>query len=556
MDDLDAMLAARAQQAQVDPLDAMLQARAQGKSVATTAAPAQPDTPLLDQVTQQAGNVVAGAVRGAGSIGATLLSPFDAAARAFNGGKPVNIGGYDILGQDRRAGMDSALTDMGAQPDSIAFQGGKLGSEIAGTLGVGGALGSAVTRLVPGVAASVPALVDAVRTGGMAANGATGVGGLAARAAGGAINGAVSAGLIDPSQAGSGAVVGAAVPLAAKGVSAAMDRIGTSSQQKLAKALEDYGRKAPQIKALQDSLEAGYVIPPATVNPTFSNRTLESVSGKMATQQLASVRNADVTDGLVRKALNLPSDSALTVGTLEGLRKDAGKAYSAVADLSPQAASDLEALKIARNESQAWYKAYNRSASPIDLAKAKELRDQATALETSLENHAQQANRPDLIPALRDARKLIAQTYTVQRAMNPATGTVDAKVLGRMLQKGDPLSGDLGKVAQFGAAFPTVAKRPEQIGTPDAHNLKTIASILGSITGGASAGPLGAAAAAAVPFVAPPIARSIMFSKALQQGLVPQAPQAGKAAQLARLLSDPAALEMFAKAAPALATAP
>ena len=94
------------------------------------------------------GNLAAGAVRGAGSIGATLLTPIDAGARALGIQN-------DVIGRtDRREAMTSELGDLGADTNSLAFKGGQLGGEIAGTLGVGGTLakGLALTgRAAPAV---------------------------------------------------------------------------------------------------------------------------------------------------------------------------------------------------------------------------------------------------------------------------------------------------------------------------------------------------------------------------------------------------------------------
>lgn len=538
-----------------------------GGAPAPAAVAQAPEPSFLDKVKQQAGNVAAGAVRGAGSIGATLLAPIDIAKDAL-AGKGLSLDSN----RQRRSDMDAALTDFGAQPDSLAYQGGKLGGEVAGTLGTGGALANAITRVAPKVAASVPALVDALRTGGMSANGATGIGGAAIRAVGGAVNGAASSALVNPEDAGAGAITGAAAPVVVGALGKAASAIGASRDAQLAKALEEYGRKAPLNKAIQESLDAGYIIPPATVNPTVKNRALESVSGKMATQQLASVHNAEVTDGLVRKALDIPQDAPITRQALEDIRKEEGKAYAAVAALPVQPAQKasgltntpaaaainpkqmLEDLKQARNDAQGWFASYNRSASPEDLKKAKAAEALATQLDGALEQHAAANGRPDLVQDMRDARVRIAKTYTVERALNPATGTVDANVFGKLYQKGKPLSGGLDTAGQFAAAFPTVAKRPDKIGTPDSHNVKALASMLASMSGAATAGPIGAAAGI-LPFLAPPAARSIMFGKAMQQGLMPSAPQASRAAALAKLLSDPMGLELIAKSAPALASA-
>jgi hypothetical protein len=160
------------------------------------------------------GDVLAGGLRGAGSIGATLLSPIDATARALNNGKPVNIGGYDIVGQDRRAGMDSGLTSLGADTQSIPFKSGKLAAEIAGTAGAGGLIANTAKAVAPTLAASrfgAP-IIDAIATSGMKAGGLTGLKSVIPRMIGGGITGGVSTGMVNPDDAGTGVAFGAALP--------------------------------------------------------------------------------------------------------------------------------------------------------------------------------------------------------------------------------------------------------------------------------------------------------------------------------------------------------
>lgn len=197
-------------------------------------------TGIVQDVKQGVGNVLAGAVRGAGSIGATLLSPFDAAARAVNGGKPLTVGGYDVIGQDRRAGMDAGLQSMGAELDSYMFKGGKIASEIAGTAGAGGVVAQGIGRVAPAAVAGSPRLaqaLQAVRSGGFALGGtaATGLAGRAAdlgvRAAGGAVSGAAQAGMVDPGEIGVGALIGGALPVGVKGLGAAADGLGNFVRQ-------------------------------------------------------------------------------------------------------------------------------------------------------------------------------------------------------------------------------------------------------------------------------------------------------------------------------------
>lgn len=485
---------------------------------------------VLNSVPVQAG---LGAVRGAGSIGATLLRPFESGAE----------------NEQRRQSMTGGLQEMGANPDSIAFGAGKLGGEIAGTAGVGSALAAPFRGL--------PAVQTLLQSGGMATGmpAAKTMGAKAAellmRTGAGAAVGGASAGLVNPEDAGLGAVIGGVAPTAIKAAGALGDRVGANMNAKMAEELKRYAQNAPKNETIERALKAGYIIPPASVDPTMKNRVLESVSGKLATQQLASTRNAEVTADLLRKGLGMADDAPLNRGSLESLRKTAGTAYKEVADLSPNAAADLEALKQARNDAQGWFKAYNRSASPDDLAKAKEFRATAESLEQALEGYAQAANRPELIPALRDARKQIAKTYTVERALNDASGSVDARVLGRLYEKGAPLTDELETVGRFASAFPTVSKTPQQIGSPDAHNLRSMAALLMGGGGAAAAGPAGLAAAA-VPFVAPPLARKAMFSKGAQQALIQQAPKNSNAAMLANMLRNPELLEAVGRASPVI----
>ena len=63
------------------------------------------------------GNIAAGGVRGAGSIGATMLTPYDLlAGNTSSWGNP-----------ERRSAMDAGLQELGADPTSLAYKTGKLG---------------------------------------------------------------------------------------------------------------------------------------------------------------------------------------------------------------------------------------------------------------------------------------------------------------------------------------------------------------------------------------------------------------------------------------------
>lgn len=166
------------------------------------AKPAEEPSSLLGwnrRMGQTIANAGAGAVRGAGSIGSTILAPLDYA------------GVTGMTNAERRAQIDAGLQTIGADTESLAYGGGKLAGEIAGTAGAGGLVAKGLSA-VPAIARTAPGFINAVRTGGMTAGGS----GMATRVAGGALSGGAMAGAINPEDAGTGAAIGAAFPVVGK----------------------------------------------------------------------------------------------------------------------------------------------------------------------------------------------------------------------------------------------------------------------------------------------------------------------------------------------------
>lgn len=169
------------------------------------------EPPKRNALVQQGANLLGGAVRGAGSIGATVMRVL-----------PNMLGG-DTAEENaqRRRDMDEALKNLiGSDSDSLAYQGGKLAAEIAGTAPVGGLLGKGVGAVanVAGKGAQAAPLVQALTTSGFNAGGVTGKAGLALRALGGGATGAVTAAAVNPEDTGSGALIGAAMPGVIQGI--------------------------------------------------------------------------------------------------------------------------------------------------------------------------------------------------------------------------------------------------------------------------------------------------------------------------------------------------
>lgn len=176
-----------------------------------------PEKSIFSKALQGYGNVQAGLLRGAGSIGATLLSPLDIAKDAI-AGKGLSL----ESNRQRRADMDSALASFGAETDSFGYGAGKLAGEIAGTAGAGGALANGTRMGLAMAGRSAPAALEpvlaAISSGGFSTGSKVASGVLpflkdqGVRALGGAVSGGASAGLVNPEDAGMGAAIGGALP--------------------------------------------------------------------------------------------------------------------------------------------------------------------------------------------------------------------------------------------------------------------------------------------------------------------------------------------------------
>lgn len=517
----------------LQPFDGQLDAAPSAPALQPFSGQLDPAPAAAPAVSPVAG-FVAGLGRGARDVidtGAQLLaSGFDKVAGTAEGDRVAAI---------NKAGTDQFKQEYGS---STAADIGRVGGQIAATLPVGGALGAGVRAagaagLAPRVA--VP-LGEAIASGGLSAPGA----GLGVRAAGGAISGGVTAGLVDPEQAGTGAVLGAALPVAVRGLGAVGQAIGSTL-------------RGPEVplgvrQAAQAAQDVGYVIPPTQVSPTLGNRIIEGVAGKITTAQNASARNQEVTTSLAKKALGVADNEQLTPELLQSIRQRAGAAYDAVGstgtitpstaytkaldditapyrraaqgfpDAAPNpviaqidslrsgqfdARSAIDKIRELRGMADAAYRRGEK-----DMGKA--FKDGAGALENVIEQHLATSGFPAaMLDDFRNARQLIAKTYTVERALNPTTGSVSAKDLAAQLKRGKPLSAELRQAGEFATAFPTAAQVTEKVGSrPQSSPLDwALAGGLGAATGG---NPL-----SLVGLGARPLARAAALSGPIQRAL-------------------------------------
>lgn len=519
------------------------------------------ETSLMQDVAQGAGNLAAGAVRGAGSIGATILTPLDYAARK------MGVENSFIGRTDRRSAMDAGLETMGADTDSLAYGGGKLAGEIAGTAGAGGLIAKGLSA-VPTIAKSAPSFIEAVRSGGMTANGA----GLGVRTAGGAVTGGAMAGMVNPDDALLGAGIGGALPGGVKAAGSVGKYIGTK--------IRGPEVASDVLQAVQKARDAGYVIPPTQAKPTLLNRAMEGFAGKITTAQNASAKNQIITNEKVRQAIGA---SELSPAGLAEVRKAANQAYDDIASVGSfqvddafqkaldqagassiqmqknfpelvnkdvdalitslksrgefDSQSTIEAIKQFRADASTNKIALDPSKKALGRAQAKI----AGALEDLVERNLTQSGNPQLLANYRNARQTLAKTYDVEKALNQNTGNIDASKLAASLKKGKPLTGEMRDVAEFAARFPKATQAVEKMGSlPQLSPLDYgTAAIAGS-----SMGPLGLAG-----LVARPATRALTLSDLVQNRLASEQGQSS----LAKLLQNEELQQLLYMGAPVMA---
>lgn len=308
-------------------------------------------------------------------------------------------------------------------------------------------------------------------------------------------------------------------------------------------------KMATRDTTLAEAKAAGYVVPPFETNSTGTTNALGSVGGKAATKQQATIQNQQITNALAAKSIGLNPNQPITMPAIEAVRNEAGKAYQAVASLSPDAAADLYALRKARSDAKAYFDQYAKQGGPEPLEAAKNAAALADKLETKIETHARafdnwvDAGKPTgsaeadwfqaekdmakdptpngLVQALRDARTTIAKTHVVEGALNEANGEISAPVIGRLYDKGAPLTGELSTIGKFANAFKSYAGEASKTPAPGVSHVNALWSVLGAGAGAALGGEhsiMGGMVGTVAPSLARTGARNFQLSPMVQRG--------------------------------------
>lgn len=389
-----------------------------------------------------------------------------------------------------------------------------------------------------------------------------------------------AAGLLEPSTStgetlSNVAIGGASGAVGQKIGNVVADRLANRAASSLTQAQVAQAGNAQRLTAARNAQAQGYVVPPSDVQP--QGRIMEALgglSGKIKTAQVASAKNQQVTDKLARQAVGLNEGDELTRQVLGNIRQQAGQAYDqfrtvgqvqadqaymkalddvhrtmqgavrsfpglkndAVTGLidtmrkpSFEAGDAIDATKVLREMAEKAYASGDKQ-----LGKA--YRSVSGALEDALERHLQ-ANAPNAVKEFRNARQLIAKTYTVEKALNDGTGAVNAQALIKDLKRGK-LTGELRTVAETAEAFP----RATQFLKESPKDL----SPLDWATAGIGLAGSGGNPIAALGLVARPAVRSALLSPPAQSmAMRPLALPSGRSAAdnaLLRLLYGPAAI--------------
>ena len=180
------------------------------------------------------GSLLSGGVKALGGLGATLMTPYDMLAGNTK----------SISNPERRADINAAVDSLneGLGVSDGLETAGKIGTEaLAG--------GGAASLLGRGVGMAAPRLGNAIASGGFTTG--TAVGGalsnLATRAAGGAISGGLTAGMVNPDDAGLGAALGGGLPVAAKAMGETGKFIGNKLKGGVSDEVSKLAQRAQQL---------------------------------------------------------------------------------------------------------------------------------------------------------------------------------------------------------------------------------------------------------------------------------------------------------------------
>lgn len=312
---------------------------------------------------------------------------------------------------------------------------------------------------------------------------------------------------------------------------------------------------------LRRAQDEGYVVPPSQAGAGWLNSRLESVAGKAAINQDAIQRNQSVTNRIGARSVGIPEGENITHEALGSLRAEAGRrGYAPISRLGdiPTTPNYVNAISAMEQQignpnspiSSLRYPAVSELASELrpqsftgsDInSLIKQLRETgskganipyggdqsaqrlgeaqlsgAKALEGLIDEHLLQFGPSNVVPNLRSARQEIAQSHSLEKALNTATGDVNAQVFGQRVKSGKPIAGDQKLIGDFAAAFPQVTKPGVGAPVPGVSTLEAMAVPVAAMIGHGSTGNASGLLAGGLPLLRSPV-RNMLLSKWYQK---------------------------------------
>lgn len=441
-----------------------------------------------------------GVLRGAAGIGNTLLSTPKNAAKF--------VGADSVVEYLDRIPEAMKWLDQENASNPISYGAGKLGAEVAMTAPVGGVIGRGIASLAPMAGRAAPIvnkLAQATTSGGMSLGGPAATtalgraGDMGLRMAGGAINGGATAGLVDPESAGTGAMIGAAIPggvaLAGAAGRGIRNSLAVSPEvAKLAERANALGIEVPAdrianskpLNALAASLEYVPFSGRAATSERMGkqlNTALSRTFGQESDNVTMALRNA--ADDLGGKFDDVLKSNTIKVndgflGKLADVEKSANAELvgDAQSTINKQISNIMEKAASGEIDGQAAYnikRTLDRlgKGSGPDAFHARELRD-------VLMDGLNESLGPDAAKAFAKTRQQYGNMRSLEKlAQNGAEGEISAARLGNMKNIRNK---DLQELADISAQFLKTRESPH-----GALQRLVIGGTAGSI-GGASAG--------------------------------------------------------------------
>lgn len=351
---------------------------------------------------------------------------------------------------------------------------------------------------------------------------------------------------------------------------AVAEKIQQASPEIAAARTAAEGKIATKASTLANAQGEGMVGLPSSTNPSLANKVMEGLAGPTQLKKEASAINQSVADDIARRVLDptnpdLELTSKVTkairqraytvgyepianVGTINAdaqyvqdlgnivstrsgaaasfpglVNKELEDTIQAVAVTSFDAAAGLKAIQVLRDGAS---EAFAAGRNEIGIAK----REAARALEDQIERHLSSVGTPqaaEILADYRDARKLMAQSHTIEDAIREGGGGVIMSSLARRFQNGGKLSDGLDTVGAFANMFPSVTREAErQAGQSEAPKAVSklarmaqgavMAGATGAVTHSPEAAALAGAAGAAMPSIRGML-RSLILSEPYQR---------------------------------------